>query len=165
MQGTRVQSQGTTFPHAVGQPSHWAHAPQLESLCTMAKGPQDTMQIPLAAVRLWLLQLRPYTVERVNQSINNNKKTHKGMSIVSSAEVVHLGMFLDRGWDDGWMVSLTRWTWVWVNSGSWWWTGRPGVLWFMELQRVGHDWVTELNWTIPDKGPFKAVLFRLQRGG
>ena len=52
----------------------------------------------------------------------------------------------DRGWD-GWMASLIRWTWVWVNSGSWWWTGRPGVLQFMGLQRVGHDWVTELNWT------------------
>ena len=52
----------------------------------------------------------------------------------------------DRGWD-GWMVSPTLWTWVWVNSGSWWWTGRPGVLWFMGSQRVGHDWVTELNWT------------------
>ena len=35
---------------------------------------------------------------------------------------------------------------VWVNSGSWWWTGRPGVLRFMGSQRVGHDWVTELNW-------------------
>ena len=44
----------------------------------------------------------------------------------------------DRGWDS-WMVSLTRWTWVWVNSRSWWWTGRPGVLWFMGLQRVRHD--------------------------
>ena len=52
----------------------------------------------------------------------------------------------DRGWD-GWMTSLTQWTWVWVNSGSWWWTGRPGVLWFMESQIVGHDWATELNWT------------------
>ena len=52
----------------------------------------------------------------------------------------------DRGWY-GWMASLTRWTWVWVDSGSWWWTGRPGVLWFMGLQRVRHDWVTELNWT------------------
>ena len=52
----------------------------------------------------------------------------------------------DRGWD-GWMASLTRWTWVWVNSGRWWWTGRPGVLWFMGSQRAGHDWVTELNWT------------------
>ena len=52
----------------------------------------------------------------------------------------------DRGWD-GWMVSPTQWTWVWVSSGSWWWTGRPGVLQSMELKRVGHDWVTELNWT------------------
>ena len=51
----------------------------------------------------------------------------------------------DRGWD-GWMASLTWWTWVWMNSGSWWWTGRPGVLWFMGSQRVGHDWATELNW-------------------
>ena len=50
----------------------------------------------------------------------------------------------DRGWD-GWMASLTWWTWVWVNSRSWWWTGRPGVLQFMGSQRVRHDWVTELN--------------------
>ena len=50
----------------------------------------------------------------------------------------------DRGWD-GWMVSLTRWIGVWANSGSWWWTGRPGMLWFMGSQRVGHDWVNELT--------------------
>ena len=50
----------------------------------------------------------------------------------------------DRGWD-GWMASLTQWTWVWVNSRSWWWTGRPGMLWFMGLQRIGHNWVAELN--------------------
>ena len=49
-----------------------------------------------------------------------------------------------RGWD-GWMASLTRWTGVWVNSGSWWWTGRPGMLWFTGSQRVKHDRVTELN--------------------
>ena len=54
-----------------------------------------------------------------------------------------------RGWQrmrwlDG--ISETRWTRVWVNSGSWWWTGRPGVLQFMGLLRVGHDWATELNW-------------------
>ena len=52
----------------------------------------------------------------------------------------------DPGWD-GWMASRMRWTWVWVNSGGWWWTGRPGVLRFMGSQRVGHDWVTGLNWT------------------
>ena len=50
----------------------------------------------------------------------------------------------DWGWD-GWMASLTRWTWIWVNSGSWWWTGRPGVLRFMGSQRVRHNWVTELT--------------------
>ena len=44
------------------------------------------------------------------------------------------------------MASLTRWTWVWVNSGSWWWTGRLDVLRFMGSQRAGHDWATELNW-------------------
>ena len=51
----------------------------------------------------------------------------------------------DRGWDD-WMALPTRCTWVWVISGSWWWTGRPGVLWFMGSQKVGHDWATERNW-------------------
>ena len=52
----------------------------------------------------------------------------------------------DRGWD-GWMASPTRWTWVWVNSGSWWWTGRPSVLWFVGLQRVRHNWATKLKRT------------------
>ena len=52
----------------------------------------------------------------------------------------------DREWD-GWMASPTQWTWVWVSSRSWWWTGRPGVLRSTRLQRVRHDWVNELNWT------------------
>ena len=58
----------------------------------------------------------------------------------------------DRGWD-GWMASPTQWTWVWVNSGSWWWTGRAWAgrdPWFMGSQRVGHDWATELSWMGPD---------------
>jgi len=54
----------------------------------------------------------------------------------------------DRRWD-GWMASPTQWTRVWVNSGSWWWTGRPAVLYSTGLQRVGHDWVTELNLICP----------------
>ena len=59
-----------------------------------------------------------------------------------------------RGWQriwDGWMASPTRWTWVCINSESWWWTGRPGVLRFMGSQRVGHEWATELNWIEPLK--------------
>ena len=50
----------------------------------------------------------------------------------------------DGGWD-GWMASLMQWTWVWVSSRSWWWTGRPGVLQSMGSKRVGHNWVTELT--------------------
>ena len=52
----------------------------------------------------------------------------------------------NREWD-GWMTSLKWWMWVWVGSGSWWWIGKPGVLQSMRSQKVGHDWVTKLNWT------------------
>ena len=53
----------------------------------------------------------------------------------------------DRGWD-GWMASLMWWTWVWVGSRSWWWAGKPVLLQSMGLQGIGHDWATELKWTI-----------------
>ena len=53
----------------------------------------------------------------------------------------------NKGWE-GWMASPTQWAWVWVNSGSWWWTGRSDVLQSMGSQRVRHDWATELNWTV-----------------
>ena len=75
----------------------------------------------------------------------------------------------DRG-GDGWMTSLTQYTWVWVNSGSWWWTGRPSVLQSMGLQRGGHDWAAELNsihtvpgnlnkqWKNPQKHQYTEIL-------
>ena len=108
----------------------------------------------------------PWTAKRSNQSIL--KEISPGISLDAKAETPvlwppHVKSWLtgkdsdagrdwgqeekgmDRGWD-GWIASLTRWTWVWVNSGSWWWTGRSGVLQFMGSQKVGHDWVTELNW-------------------
>ena len=80
-------------------------------------------------------------------------------------QVAYFGYLLQRNWkrprcwerlkagregdnreSDGWMASPTQWTWVWANFGSWWWTGKPGMLWSMGLQRVGRNWVTELNW-------------------
>ena len=67
----------------------------------------------------------------------------------------------DRGWDV-WMASLSQWTWIWVNSRSWWWAGRPGVLQSMGLQRVGHDWATELNWTEVLFFPNLRFLSRIQ---
>ena len=63
----------------------------------------------------------------------------------------------DRGWD-GRMASPTQWTWVWVDSGSWWWTGRPGVLQYLGSQRVGHDWATELNWTSVSYGQLLNIV-------
>ena len=65
----------------------------------------------------------------------------------------------DRGWN-GWMASLTQWTWVWVNSGSWQWTGRPGVLQFRGSQRVRHNWATELNWIDLDNVKNKLLLVK-----
>ena len=53
----------------------------------------------------------------------------------------------NRGWN-GWMASPTQWTWVWVGSRSWWWTGNPGMLQSVGSQRVGHDWAIELNWCL-----------------
>ena len=54
---------------------------------------------------------------------------------------------------DGWMASLTQWTWGWVDSGSWWWTGRSGMLQSMGSWRVRHDWATELSWS-----PTRVIL-------
>ena len=66
----------------------------------------------------------------------------------------------DRGWD-GWMASLTRWTWVWVNSGSWWWTGRPVVLRFMGSQSV--DTTERLNWLMCSCYKTVPLLFKLNK--
>ena len=110
----------------------------------------------------------PWTARRSNQSILKEIKPENSLEGLmlklqyfghlmqradSFAKTLMLGRLRaggegdDRGWD-GWMASPTQWTWVWVDSGSWWWTGRPGMLRFMGSQRVGHDWVTELNWNI-----------------
>ena len=88
----------------------------------------------------WMLKLKLQYFGHLMRRANSLEKTLMLGGTVAGGEGD------DRGWD-GWIASPTRWTWVWLDSGSWWWTGRPGVLWFMGSQRVGHDWVTELNWT------------------
>ena len=62
-----------------------------------------------------------------------------------------------RGWG-GWMESPTQWTWVWVNSRRWWWTGRPGMLQSMGLQRVGHNWATELSQFKENSKPVSHIV-------
>ena len=69
----------------------------------------------------------------------------------------------DKGWD-GWMTSPTQWTWVWASSRSWWWTGRPVVLQSMRLQRVRHDWLTELNWRGTNNNNNIFALFAIEGG-
>ena len=129
----------------------------------------ERQRIDAFVLSCWRRLLRvPWTARRSNQSIL--KETSPGISLdgmMLKLKLQYFGHLLqklthwkrlccweglgeggegdDRGWD-GWMASLTRWTWVWVNSGSCWWTGRPGMLWFMGSQRIRHDWVTELNW-------------------
>ena len=130
----------------------------------------DHWRIDAFKLRCWKRLLRvPWTARRSNQSILKKKSVLNihwkdwcwGWSSKTLTtwckELTHLkGLWCwerlraggerdDRGWG-GWMASPTQWTWIWVNSGSWWWTGRPGVLQSMRLQRVEHYWVTELNW-------------------
>ena len=125
----------------------------------------------------WRRLLRvPWTARRSNQSIL--KEISPGCSLeglILKLKLQYFGHLMrradslekslmraggegdDRGWD-GWMASPpTRWTWVWVDPRSWWWTGRPGVLQFMGSQRVGHNWATELNW-VPENRDAKLFL-------
>ena len=115
----------------------------------------------------WRRLLRvPWTARRSNQSILRKISPEYSLEgLILKLKLQYFGHLIRRtdsfekalmlgkseGWRrrgrHGWMASLTQWTWVWVNSGSWWWTGRPGMLQSMGSQRVGHDWATELNWT------------------
>ena len=109
----------------------------------------------------WRRLLRvPWTARRSNQSILKEISLEYSLEgLMLKLKLQYFGHLMKRlwcwerlkaggdiGWA-GWMASPTWWTWVWVNSRSWWWTERPGVLQSMGSQRVGHDWVTELNWT------------------
>ena len=115
---------------------------------------------------VWRRLLRvPWTARRSNQSILKEISPEYSLEgLMPKLKLQYFGLLMqrtdspwcwerlkaggegdDRGWD-GWMASLTWWTWVWAISGSWWSTGKPGVLQSMRLRRVRHNWVTELNW-------------------
>ena len=130
---------------------------------TLAKGSLDRLRSPVLSLgflfHTWRVPRSALNSECSTLVIPKYRLHHTGasLSVVTRTENSFWRLICweglgaggegdDRGWD-GWMASLTRWTWVWVNSGSWWWTGRPGMLRFMGSQRVRHDWVTELNWT------------------
>ena len=128
----------------------------------------------------WRRLLRvPWTARRSNQSIVKEISPEYSLEgLMLKMKLQYLGHLMQRasslektlmlgkiegesrrGWQrtDGWMASPTQWTWVWVNSQSWWCTGRPGVLQSMGSQTAGHDWATELNWT---ELPFQNFHFK-----
>ena len=86
-----------------------------------------------------ILKLKLQYFGHLMQRVDSLEQTDAGRNLGAGGEGD------DRGWD-GWMATWTWWTWVWVNSGSWWLTGRPDVLRFLGSRRVRHDWTTELNW-------------------
>ena len=114
----------------------------------------------------------PWTARRSNQSILKEKdwclKWNSNTLATWCKELTHwkrpwcwewlkAGEGDDRGWD-GWMPSPTRWTWVWANFGSYWWTGKPGMLQSIGLQGAGYDWATEQKFWGEAKELKKKVL-------
>ena len=103
-----------------------------------------------------LKEINPeYSLEGLMLKLKLQYFGHLTWSAKSLEKTLMLGKFEGRekkGMTEdeiGWMASLTQWTWVWASSGSWWWTGRPGVLQTMGSQRVRHDWVTEQQQNTP----------------
>ena len=123
----------------------------------------------------WRRLLRvPWTISRSNQS-NPKKISPEGLMVKlkplyfgqlmwrtdSFEKTLILGKIEGgrrRGWWDGWIASPTWWTWVWVNSRSWWWAGNPSMLQSIGLQRVRHAWATELNWIWLSRSFLKSGL-------
>ena len=113
------------------------------------------LRVPWAAMRSnqsILREISPgYSLERMMLKLKLQYFGHFMWRVDSLEKTLMLGGIGAGGrgddrWRDGWMASRTQWMWVWVNAGRLWWTGRPGTLWFMGSQRVGHDWGIELKW-------------------
>ena len=110
------------------------------------------LRVPWTANQSILKEINPeYTWEGLIPKLKVQYFGHLMWRVDSLEKTLMLGKiegWRRRGWQrwDGWMASWTGWTWIWANSGSWWWTGRPGMLQYMGSQRVIHDWTTELIW-------------------
>ena len=129
----------------------------------------------IGAFELWCWRRRrrllrvPWTARRSNQSLLKEISPEYSLEVLTlKLELQYFGHLVQRAnsserpwcWErlkaggegddrgrDGWMASPTQWTWVWVSSGRWWRTGKPGVLQSLGSQWVWHDWATELNWS------------------
>ena len=155
----KAGEEGTTEGEIVGR-NHWldghaaaaAAAKSLQSfltLCDPIDGSPPGSTVP------GILQARTLSGFPFPSPVHESEKRKWSCSVVSDFATPwtaayqappSMGFSRQEYWSGVPLPSL-QWTWVWVNSRSWWWSGRPGVLWFMGSQRVRHDWATELNWT------------------
>ena len=115
---------------------------------------EDSLRVPRTAKRFNQSILKEisseYSLEGLMQKLKLQYFGHLMQTADSLEKTLMLGK-TERGRRRGrqrmrWLDGLDRWTWVWVSSGSWWWTGKSDLLQSMGLQKVGHDWLTELNW-------------------
>ena len=129
--------------------AEWQRIDALELWCwrTLLRAPRTARRSNQSILE----EISPeYSLERLMlklklQYFGHLRRTDSFEKILMSVRLKAGGEGDDRGWD-GWMASLTQWRWVWASLGSWWWTGKPRVLWSMGSQRVRHNWRTELNW-------------------
>ena len=129
----------------------------VKNWCFWAVALEETLESPLDCSEIQPVILREVNPEFSLEGLMLKLKLQYFDHLMQRADSFEKNLMLkklkvggegdDRAWD-GWMASLIQWTWIWVTSGSWWWTGRPVILQSMGSQRVGHDWVTELNWCL-----------------
>ena len=128
----------------------------LESPCTSRRSNQSILKeiSPEYSLQRLMLKLKLQYFDHLmwrTDSLEKNPDAWEGLKAGGEGD--------DRGWA-GWMPSPTQWTWVGESSRSWWWIGKPGVLQSMGLQRVGHDWGTELNWKLKIRTKIFQSIFR-----
>ena len=139
-------------------PKNWCF--QIAVLQKTLESPLDCKEIKLVnpkGYQSWIFTGR--TDAEAEASIlwppdSKNWLTRKDPDVGKDSRQEEKGMKGDERGLNGWMASSTRWAWVWERSGSWWWTGKPGVLQSTGSQRIRHNWMTELDWTELDWNKF-----------
>ena len=119
--------------------------PAMQEIQIWSLGQEDTLEKEMATHSSMLAWKNPMDWGVWWAMVLGVSKSRDMAKVIEYVPLFHLESFGGIYKGNGWMASLIQWMCVWVNSGSWWWTGRPGVLRFMGSQRVGHDWATELN--------------------
>ena len=183
-----LKSRNITLPIKVHKSKLWVFPVVIYGCESWTVKKVERQRIDAFELRCWRRLLRvPWTVKRSNKSILKeispeysleglmlNLKFQYFGHLIQRTDSLEKTLMLGkiecrrrRQWQrwDGWMASLTQWTWVWASSGRWWRTGKPGMLQSMGSQRVGHVWATELNWMKVNRNQFMERIRKDQVQG